>query len=148
MRRWVLPGAVATLAAMLATPVQADPPPHARSHDRHARGHWHDGRWYGRHDNGLHRGWDRRRHNGYTYRGRWHYGPPPAHLRRVVMGHRPWRRGMLLPAYYRSSFVVVDPRAYRLSPPPRGYQYVRDDRGNHLLVGIATGAVIRVIPAR
>jgi len=161
MRRWVVAGAAALCAAMLAAPARADPPPHARGHDRHARGHDHPGRVHGRHarghqydwrtywrhDNGLHRGWDRRRYNGYTYRGVWRYGPPPARLQRVVLGHRPWRRGMLLPAYYRSSLVVVDPRAYHLAPAPRGYQYVRDDRGDYLLVGVASGAIIRVIAA-
>src|SRR5512145_1831920 len=128
--------AAAFAAASIATPslAFADPPPHARGrgNNPHAEG---------RHDNGLHRGWDRRRFNGYAYRGVWHYGPPPASLADAVLGYRAWRRGDRLPAYYISSFPVVDYRVYRLAPPPRGYHYVRDDRGDYLLIGIATGVI-------
>jgi Ni/Co efflux regulator RcnB len=119
----------------------ADPPAHARAggNNPHAEG---------RHDNGLHRGWDRRRFNGYTYRGVWHYGPPPADIVDLVeLGYRAWRRGERLPEYYRDSLAVVDYRVYELAPPPRGYHYVRDDRGDYLLVGIATGIILGVILA-
>ena len=34
-----------------------------------------------------------------------------------------------------------------LRRPPRGYHYVRDDRGDYLLVGIATGVILGVILA-
>lgn len=92
--------------------------------------------------------WDNRRHNGYNYRGRWHYGPPPAHYRDVDYGYRAWRRGDRLPGYYRDRYIVVrDYNRYRLRPPPRGYHYVRDDRGDYLLVGIATGVILGVILA-
>ncbi len=40
--------------------------------DRHDRRDRRDGR-----DHRNHR-WDNQRHNGYTYNGRWNYGPPPA----------------------------------------------------------------------
>jgi len=131
--------AAAAFVTALAMPASADPPAHARGQNPHAEG---------RHDNGLHRGWDRRRFNGYTYRGEWHYGPPPASLGDAVeLGFRMWRRGDRLPDYYRSSFGVVDYRAYRLDPPPSGAHYVQDDRGNYLLVGIATGIVLGVILA-
>lgn len=132
--------AAVTFAAPLAVPVAAvaDPPAH-RGHNPHAEG---------RHDNGLHRGWDRRRFNGYTYRGEWRYGPPPASLGDAVeLGFRMWRRGDRLPDYYRDSFDPVDYRRYDLDPPPSGHHYVRDDRGNYLLVGIATGIVLGVILA-
>ena len=126
------PFGISTIAA-------ADPPAHARGHNPQAEG---------RHDNGLHRGWDRQRFNGYTYRGEWHYGPPPASLGDAVeLGFRMWARGDRLPEYYRDSFGAVDYRAYDLDPPPSGAKYVRDDRGNYLLVGIATGIVIGVILA-
>ena len=36
---------------------------------------------------------------------------------------------------------------YGLRRPPRGYHYVRDDRGDYLLVGIATGVILGVILA-
>ena len=135
--------AAAFAAASIATASAAfaDPPPHARGrgNNPHAEG---------RHDNGLHRGWDRRRFNGYTYQGVWHYGPPPLSLGDAVdLGYRAWRRGDRLPQYYRDSLDVVDYRLYELNAPPRGYHYVRDDRGDYLLVGIATGVILGVILA-
>jgi Ni/Co efflux regulator RcnB len=94
------------------------------------------------------RNWDDRRFNGYTYRGRWHYGPPPGHYRdHVDYGWRAWRRGDRLSSYYRSHYRSVDWRYHRLRQPPRGYHYVRDDRGDYLLVGIATGVILGVILA-
>lgn len=92
--------------------------------------------------------WDRRRHNGYWYGSRWYYGPPPAHWRdHARYDYRRWRRGDRLPSYYRSHYDRVDWRYHRLRPPPRGYHYVRDDRGDYLLVGIATGVILGVILA-
>ena len=134
----------ATLAVCLvmAPSAFADPPPHAQN------GHGPNWREEGRHDNGLHRGWDRHRFNGYTYEGAWHFGPPPASLGDAVeMGYRLWRRGDVLPDYYKDSLGAVDYRLYDLSPPPSGAHYVRDDRGNYLLVGIATGLILGVILA-
>ena len=84
--------------------------------DRHDRGD--------RYDRGDRRGnrWDDRNHNGYSYNGRWNYGPPPAaYYGRVDYGYHAWRRGDRLPGYYYYR--------YRLRSPPRGYHYVRDDRG-------------------
>jgi Ni/Co efflux regulator RcnB len=112
-----------------------------RDDRRHYRDGYRDGRRFQRH-------WDDRRFNGYTYRGRWHYGPPPGHYRdHVDYGWRAWRRGDRLPGYYRSHYRSVDWRYHRLRPPPRGYHYVRDDRGDYLLVGIATGVILGVILA-
>lgn len=131
----------AVLSLVLSSAAYADPP-------AHARGGGNNPHVQGRHDNGLHRGWDRHRYNGYSYRGEWHYGPPPASLGDLVeFGYRVWRRGDRLPDYYRDSYGVVDYRAYRLDPPPSGYHYVRDDRGDYLLVGIATGVILGVILA-
>lgn len=93
------------------------------------------------------RRWDRRAHNGYNYRGRWHYGPPPAAYRDVDYGYRAWRRGERLPSYYRNQYDRVDYRSRNLRAPPRGYHYVEDDRGDYLLVGIATGVILGVILA-
>jgi Ni/Co efflux regulator RcnB len=127
-------------ALVLATPMFASADQQSqRGNNPHAEG---------RHDNGLHRGWDRRRFNGYEYRGDWHYGPPPASLADAVeLGYRAWRRGDRLPDYYRESLGVVDYRAYRLDPPPSGSHYVRDDHGDYLLVAIATGVILGVILA-
>jgi Ni/Co efflux regulator RcnB len=92
--------------------------------------------------------WDDRRYNGYNYNGRWYYGPPPAHYGAVDYGYRNWRRGERLPRYYRDRYVVVrDYDRYGYRHPPRGYHYVRDDRGDLLLVGIATGVILGVILA-
>ncbi len=93
------------------------------------------------------RHWDRRRHNGYWYDGRWYYGPAPNHWRdHVHYDYRAWRRGDRLPRYYRDRYREVDWRYNRLRPPPRGYHYVYDDdREEYLLVGIATGVILGVI---
>lgn len=97
-----------------------------------------------------HRGrWDDRRYNGYNYNGRWYYGPPPAHYSGVHYGYRHWRRGDRLPRYYRDRYVVVrDYDRYGYRRPPRGYHYVRDDRGDLLLVGIATGVILGIIASQ
>jgi Ni/Co efflux regulator RcnB len=93
--------------------------------------------------------WDRRHYNGYYLGDRFYYGPPPAHVYRRGDFHpyyRAWRRGERLPPYYRSRYVVVDDYyRYRLRPPPRGYHWVRDDRGDYLLVGLTTGVILGLI---
>jgi Ni/Co efflux regulator RcnB len=108
-----------------------------------------DNDWRDRRDNDR-RGdrWDRGRHNGYYLNGRWNYGPPPAWAygrRDFRPGYAQWRRGERLPAYYRAHYRRVDYRRERLREPPRGYHYVRDDRGEILLVGIATGVILSVL---
>ncbi len=111
-----------------------------RDHRREDRRDWRD-------DRRDHRQWDRSRYNGYSYRGQWYYGPPPRYYGYddVHYGYRAWRRGDRLPRYYRDYYAPVDWRYYRLREPPRGYHYVRDDRGDYLLVGIATGIILGVI---
>jgi Ni/Co efflux regulator RcnB len=92
--------------------------------------------------------WDNQRHNGYTYNGRWNYGPPPAAYEGrngYEAGYRSWRRGERLPSYYQSRYRQVDYRREHLRAPPRGYRYVEDDRGDLLLVGIATGIILSII---
>jgi Ni/Co efflux regulator RcnB len=90
--------------------------------------------------------WDSSRNNGYTHNGKWHYGPPPSgYDGRYQPGHRAWQRGDRVPAYYRDRAHKVDYRAHRLKAPPRGYEYVRDDNGAILLVGIATGVILSAI---
>jgi Ni/Co efflux regulator RcnB len=112
-----------------------------RDRDRDRR----DARRHRRHDRGYHRGWNRSRYNGYWYEGRWFYGPPPAYYDNVRFGWRTWRRGDRLPDYYEDYYAPVDYRYYHLRRPPRGYHYVRDDRGDLLLVGFATGIILGVI---
>lgn len=150
MRRFgALALAVATFAAPLATTgvAAADPPRYHRD--------W-DGDWDRDHDDrrderrayreGYRDGWDQRAYNGYYYRDQWRYGPPPAYYRGDVRyAWRDWRRGEVLPGYYRDRYAAVDWRRERLRPPPRGCRYIRDDRGDYLLVGIATGVILGVI---
>ncbi|MBY0565437.1 MAG: RcnB family protein [Hyphomonadaceae bacterium] len=97
-------------------------------------------------DGRRHERWDARRHNGYWDDGRWYYGPPRHYAQHYRYDYRPWRRGEVLPPYYRSHYHAVDWRYHRLRPPPRGYHYVYDDdREEYLLVGIATGVILGVI---
>ena len=98
-----------------------------------------------------HRGerWERNRHNGYYLGSRWYYGPPQASYysrQDYRPSYRSWRRGDRLPGYYRTRYVVVnDYDRYHLRRPPRGYHYVRDDRGDIILAAIATGIILSVI---
>ncbi len=118
-----------------------------RDHDRrdYDRRDRRDRRDYDRRDHRRDR-WDHRRHNGYYYNNRWYYGPPPGAWRNHARyDYRQWRRGDRLPSYYRSHYRAVDYRHHRLRSPPRGYHYVRDDRGDYLLVGIATGVILGII---
>lgn len=164
--------AIATLAALtFAAPLAptiaaADPPRHSRGYDRHDRDHHRsdrrddrrdDRRAYNqgyrdgqRADNRRDNRWDHRRYNGYRYQGQWHYGPPPqAYYGSYEPGYRAWRRGDRLPAYYRQHYRQVDYHRYGLRAPPRGYHYVRDDdRGEYLLVGIATGVILGIIASQ
>jgi Ni/Co efflux regulator RcnB len=133
-----------------------------RDNDRNDRGDRSDNnrrdndrgnRWDGndrRDGRGDHRNtrWDNQRHNGYTHNGRWYYGAPPAGYESrhgYQAGYRNWRRGDRLPAYYQQRYRSVDYRRERLRAPPRGYRYVEDDRGDMLLVGIATGVILSII---
>jgi len=153
MKRFAIAAlAAATFAAPMVVPTDAAAQRHRGDRDRDYRGDRDHDRWDRRDRRDRrdrdHRRWDNRRYNGYTYRGRWHYGPPPAHWRdHADYGYRHWRRGDRLPDYYRNHYRGVDWRRHRLRPPPRGYHYVRDDRGDYLLVAIATGVILGVILA-
>ncbi|CAB3773217.1 membrane protein [Burkholderia sp. MSh2] len=57
---------------------------------------------------------------------------------------REWHRGDRLPPEFRDrQYVIDDWRGYHLSPPPRGYQWVGIG-GDHLLVQIGSGIVLRI----
>ena len=112
-------------------------------YDRNDRRDRRDGRNHRRHQR-----WNNQHHNGYNYNGRWNYGPPPAAYEGrngYEAGYRDWRRGERLPSYYQSRYRTVDYRSAHLRAPPRGYRYVEDDRGDMLLVGIATGVILSII---
>lgn len=92
--------------------------------------------------------WDRARHNGYYYRNRWYYGPPPSAYYSDPYyrpGYAAWRRGAYLPSYYRSNdYRIYDYGRYRLRAPPRGYYWYRSGN-DYLLAAIATGLIFEVI---
>ena len=53
-----------------------------------------------------------------------------------------WARGVDYRRSYRGPvYVVNDYHRYHLRQPPRGHRWIRDDRGNYLLVAIATGII-------
>lgn len=92
--------------------------------------------------------WNQRQHNGYYMGSRWYYGQPTAQQmqrRDYRAGYQQWRRGDRLSPYARTHYQRVDYRRERLRAPPRGYEYRRGDRGETLLVGIATGVILGVI---
>ncbi len=160
--------AALTFAAPLAisTNAAADPPRHERRGDRDYdrrgdRGDRYD-RDYdnrddrrderqayreGRRDGRQQARWDDRRYNGYWSGNQFYYGPPPPSYREARYEYRQWRRGDRLPSHYRNRYREVDYRRHHLRAPPRGYHYVQDDRGDYLLLGIATGAILGVILA-
>lgn len=94
------------------------------------------------------RRWNRREHNGFYLGSRFYYGEP-TYRQLQRWDYRPawqqWRRGDRLSQYHRSHYREIDWRRERLRQPPRGYHYVRDDRGELLLVGIATGVILSIL---
>jgi len=99
-------------------------------------------------DNRQSQRWSQRQHNGFYLGNRFYYGQP-TYQQMQRRDYRPawqqWRRGDRLPSYAREHYRQVDWRRERLREPPRGYHYVRDDRGELLLVGIATGVILSLL---
>ena len=61
--------------------------------------------------------------------------------------HDDWRKGYRMrPDDWRRAQRVNNWRAYRLSAPPRGYEW-REVDGNYVLAAVATGIVASVIAA-
>jgi Ni/Co efflux regulator RcnB len=137
--------AITLMGSFGATAVYAQPGDNNQyNHDNDGRDH--NNRGSDNRNNGDQNRWDDHQHNGYTYQGRWHYGPPPSNVRTGYQpGFHQWRRGDRLPSYYRTHYRTVDYRQEHLQPPRRGYHYVRDDQGNTLLVAVATGVVLSAI---
>lgn len=134
-----------------------------RGHDRHERrrdnrDHRQARREY-RQDRRDHR-YDRR-HDRRDYRDAHRYSYSRAHRAPVrVVHHRPvvrhyhpgprhgpprWARGGYVHHYQRPIYVVNDYYGRGLRHPPRGHHWVRDDRGDMLLVAIATGLIVDMI---
>lgn len=165
MKRLILSLAAAAVLAgpMVMGSTVAHAGPHGDHHDNGRHRGWDkdrgrggydardEGRWdggdrnYGRWDHGY-GDWDRGRNNGYYYQNRWYYGPPPPAYTNTP-GFRPgytsWRRGGVLPPYYRG-YVINDYNRYHLRPPPRGYAWYRagDD---YLLAAVASGLIFEII---
>jgi len=61
--------------------------------------------------------------------------------------HEGWyRRGGVIPRDYRGDqYVVSDWRNHNLRQPPRGYNWVRSDNGDFLLIAIATGVITSIL---
>jgi Ni/Co efflux regulator RcnB len=114
-----------------------------KGHDR-GRGHGHD-----RHND--RREWrDDRRHYSSGYRegyrdarrnDRRYYAPPR-------VNYRPYgfERGHRYSNYYGGPvYVVSDYDRHHLHRPPHGHRWIRDDRGNMLMVAIATGIIADIV---
>jgi Ni/Co efflux regulator RcnB len=155
MKRFAIAAAAAlTLAGPLAGVAAAEPqradfggrPSNDRGNDRRDNDR-NDRRDNDRRDNNRAERWNQRSHNGYYVGNRFYYGQPTyAQMQRrdYRPAYQQWRRGDRLPAYARN-YRQVDYRREHLRAPPRGYHYVRDDRGEVLLVGIATGVILSIL---
>ncbi|MGB3394232.1 MAG: RcnB family protein [Stenotrophomonas sp.] len=112
-----------------------------RGHDRGRHG-WDDrGRGHGYNDRR-----DDRRHYNAGYRdGRRdsrRYAPPP----RVVYRPYGFQRGYRYSNYYGGPvYVVNDYGRYHVPRPHHGHRWIRDDRGNLLMVAIATGIIADIV---
>ena len=77
-----------------------------------------------------------------------HHAPARFATGRYVRPHgyhaHTWRKGDRLPPAYRGgAYVIPNVAVYHLSPPPRGYAWIRVDN-NAVLASVATGAVVSV----
>jgi Predicted integral membrane protein len=120
-----------------------------RHHDRHGLSRGHD------RGPAHHRDHGRKERAHYNAGYREGYRDARHHSRPVVVHHRPappppprhvWARGQRFHDHYHGPvYVVHDYPRYHLRHPPHGHHWVRDDRGNMLLVAIATGVIADLI---
>lgn len=112
----------------------------AEGNDRHGpredqfRGH----QRYERRDEGRTGRWDDRRFDRYDER---------RNDRRAYYNARgpEFRRGGYVPReFHNHRYVVTDYRAYRLSPPPRGHEWVQVGP-DFVLIAIATGLIAHIV---
>lgn len=76
------------------------------------------------------------------YNDRRYYAPPP----RVVYRPYGFERGHRYSNYYGGPvYVVNDYNRYHVRRPPYGHRWIRDDRGNMLMVAIATGIIADIV---
>ena len=158
---FIVAGAMASVLALGAvTPAFAD-------NDHRDRREWREDRRDDRHEHRQdRREWERdRREARRDYRedrrdwrrdhDRRYYHPAPPPPRVVYRpGYRPgpgygWQVGHRYRDYYRGPiYVVNDYPRYHLRRPPYGHHWIRDDRGNMLLVAIATGVIAQYVLSR
>ncbi len=115
-----------------------------RDDHRHDRREWRDDRRDQRHAyrHGYRDGRRDDRRYDRRYDDRRYYAPPRVVYHRPAPGYHRWARGQRYRDYYHGPvYVVNDYDHYDLRRPPRGYHWVRDDRGNMLMVAIATGII-------
>lgn len=141
------------IAAVVSAPAMARDGGHRDRGDHHGR---YDDRYDRRDDDRYDRRYDNRRYDDRRYRHHrdrvvyvnppprviYRPGPPPHAYPRWSRGVRYDTRG------YAPTYVVHDYRQYRdygLYAPPRGYHWRRDDRGDFILVAVATGLIASVI---
>lgn len=104
---------------------------------------------------GQRRQWDRDRDHDRRYDDRRrdyrHDHRPPPHVvvvpdrGRGVGPRNDWYRGGYVPAPSRGySYVVGDWRMHRLTPPPRGYQWIQYG-GDYVLIAIGTGLIANIV---
>ncbi|WP_045737436.1 RcnB family protein [Xanthomonas sp. MUS 060] len=105
--------------------------------------------WDGRgwHDVDRDSYWREREHERHQARRAYERGYRDGYRERPdVVYYRPrpvyWTRGQ---RYYGPNYVVYDYDRYRVNRPPYGYRWVRDDRGDLLLVAIATGVIADLV---
>ncbi len=143
--------ACAILAFAVTAPVLARDHDRGRDRDRsshHDRRDWREDRRDDRRDyrdqrqayrHGYH---DGRRYDDRRYDDRRYYAPPRVVYRPAPPSYHRWAKGQRYRDYYRGPvYVVNDYNRYHVRHPPRGYHWVRDDRGNLLMVAIATGII-------
>ncbi len=71
---------------------------------------------------------------------------PPRYVAPRYEAYPRWSRGARYNTRgYAPTYVVNDYYGYGLRQPPRGYHWRRDDRGDFLLVAIATGIIAEVL---
>jgi Ni/Co efflux regulator RcnB len=71
---------------------------------------------------------------------------PPRYIPPRYEAYPRWSRGARYNTRgYAPTYVVNDYYGYGLRQPPRGYHWRRDDRGDFLLVAIATGIIAEVL---
>lgn len=120
--KYPLLAATLTALALACSPAMADKGKN-KGHDRGHPAQAHTSKGHspkadGRHDNGLHLGWQK----------------------------QAWKRGDRIPlSYLEPVYYVNDYRIYNLAPPPTGYRWVRPMDDRYLLVQVATGLINEVL---